>query len=133
MTLKTSIISKFPLPSYITFSFKHYRVTKGGDWTVPDLVKYLVSVQSTRQPIDIARFSKTLPFPMETTVDDTPKKFKASDLHQPLDIFRDLGLPIIDWKGKDGKCNWRPKSKEGMLDIFLSSCANTTMSSQIPV
>jgi hypothetical protein len=32
-----------------------------------------------------------------------------------LDVFRSLGLPIIDWRGKDGKLKWRPNSEEGTL------------------
>ena len=99
---------------------------KTGDWTIPDLIKYLVSVQTTLQPIEIERLRLTPAFPEEATVghnkngDGTPKKapkFKASDLYEPLDVFKDLGLPIIDWQGKDGKNRWRSNSEEGTSDI----------------
>jgi hypothetical protein len=32
------------------------------------------------------------------------------DLYEPVDIFRELGLPVIDW-GADNR--WRPMSDEG--------------------
>ena len=95
---------------------------KTGDWTIPDLIKYLVSVQSTLQPIEIERLRLTPAFPEEATAeqnqneDGTLKKvpkFKASDLYEPLDVFRSLGLPIIDWRGKDAKHKWRSNSEEG--------------------
>ena len=37
----------------------------------------------------------------------------ASELYEPLDAFRNLGLRVIDWRGKDGKLNWKPNSEEG--------------------
>lgn len=95
---------------------------KTGDWTIPDLIKYLVSVQSTLQPIEIERLRLTPAFPEEATIeqpkneDGTLKKvpkFRASDLYEPLDVFKSLGLPIIDWRGKDGKSKWRSNSEEG--------------------
>lgn len=98
---------------------------KTGDWTIPDLVKYLVSVLSTLQPIEIDRLRLTPAFPEEATTgqdksgDGIPKKvpkFKASDLYEPLDVFRSLELPIIDWQGKDGKQKWRSNSEEGTLN-----------------
>ena len=110
---------------------------KTGDWTIPDLIRYLVSVQSTLQPIEIERLQLTPAFPEEPTVgqdkdgDGTPKKvpkFKASDLYEPLDVFRNLGLPIIDWQGKDGKHKWRSNSEEGMPGITEFFCVtNATL------
>lgn len=95
---------------------------KTGDWTIPELIKYLVSVQSTLQSIEIERLRLTPAFPEEATAeqnqneDGTPRKvpkFRASDLYEPLDVFRNLGLPIIDWRGKDAKHKWRSNSEEG--------------------
>lgn len=99
---------------------------KTGDWTIPDLIKYLVSVQSTLQQIEIDRLRLTPAFPEEEAAvqnqsqDSGPKKvpkFKASDLYEPLDVFRTLGLPIIDWRGKDNKHKWKPNSEEGIPDV----------------
>ena len=131
LALKLSTIGRPPLSNEVIFSFNHYRVAESGGWTIPDLVRYLISVQSSQQTIDIARFWDIPAFSEEATTeqekneDGTPKKFKASDLYQPLDVFRDLGLPIIDWQGKDGKCKWRPNSKEGILNIV--ECSHTLM------
>ena len=101
---------------------------KTGDWTIPDLIKYLVAVKSTLQQFEIERLRLTPAFPEELTVDQeqieegTPKKvpkFRASDLYEPLDVFKSLGLPIIDWRGKDGKHKWRSNSEEGKhADMF---------------
>ena len=98
-------------------------MVKTGDWiTPPDLIKYLVSVQSTLQPIEIERLRLTPAFPEEVTAEQNQNqgstlvkvpRFKASDLYEPLDVFRSFGLPIIDWRGKDGKCKWRASSEEG--------------------
>jgi len=104
---------------------------KTGDWTIPDLIKYLVSVQSTLQSIEIERLRLTPAFPEEATVgqdkdgDSAPNKvpkFKASDLYEPIDVFKSLGLPIIDWQGKDGRHKWRSNSEEGTPDIVELSC-----------
>ena len=94
-----------------------------GEWiTPPDLIKYLVSVQSTLQKIEIEGLRLTPAFPEEVITeqnqnqDRTPMKvprLKASELYEPLDVFRSLGLPIIDWRGKDGKHKWRSSSEEG--------------------
>jgi len=84
-----------------------------GKWTIQELLKYLLSVQSTLQPTEIEILQLTPAFFEELTVeqnrneDDTLKevpRLKASDLYEPLDVLRSLGLPIIDWQGKDGKC-----------------------------
>jgi len=97
-----------------------------GDWTIPDLIEYFVSVQHTLQPIEIERLQLTPAFPQEATIEQdkdgngTPKKgpkLKASDLYEPLDVFKDLGLPIIDWRSKDGTHKWRPNSEEGTPDM----------------
>ena len=103
-------------------SFDHCRLVETGDWTIPDLVKYLISVQPPLQLADVERIRFAPVFPEEATTshngneDDTPKKVpkaKASNLYEPLDVFRSLGLPIIDWRGKDHKHEWRSDSEEG--------------------
>ena len=96
-----------------------------GDWTIPDLVKYLVSVQSTLHPTEIERLRLTPAFPEEETaqksrneggtLNEVPR-LKASDLYEPLDVFWTLGLPIIDWHDKDGEHKWEPNGEEGTPD-----------------
>ena len=86
-----------------------------GDWTIPDLVKYLVSVKL--QPEEICWLQRTSVFPEEAAAeqnkdgDCTPNK--VSDLYEPSDVFRSLGLPIIDWRAKNGKHEWRSDGGEG--------------------
>ena len=61
-----------------------------------------------------------IPAPSDSGNEDgTPKKvirFKVSDLYEPLDTFRSLGLPTIDWKVEEGRHKWGSNSREGTLD-----------------
>ena len=93
---------------------------KTGDWTIVDLVKYLVSVQSTLTAQELERLRHTSAFPKEGAVKEPSvpvtglkvQRYKAMDLYEPVEIFRELGLPIIDW-GVDTR--WKPSSDEGEL------------------
>ena len=93
---------------------------KTGDWTTFDLVKYLVSNQSP----ELERLRHMSAFPKEgagkeqsaTGAVREVQRYKAMDLYEPIDVFRELGLPVIDW-GVDNR--WRPSSDEGR---FLMSC-----------
>ncbi|KAF9650775.1 hypothetical protein BDM02DRAFT_3140374 [Thelephora ganbajun] len=106
------------------------QMTKTDDWTIPDLIRYLVSVQSTLRPAEAARLRSTPAFPKEATTQQTKDeggilgrvpRFKVTDLYEPLDVFRSLGLPIIDWWGKNGKHKWRSSSAEAkfLFDLGL--------------
>lgn len=93
-------------------------MVKTGDWTIADLTKYLVSVQSTLAPSELERLRLTAAFPKErgTSDDPTQKKIprqRASELYEPLEIFREMGLPLIDW-GTQHK--WKNSSEEGQLE-----------------
>ena len=98
-----------------------------GDWTIPDLIKYFVSVNSELKQDEIEELKQTTAFPEEAAAgqdkdgDAPPKKFKASDLYEPSEVFRSLGLPVIDWQGKDGKRKWKSNSEEGTPDIVMLS------------
>lgn len=88
---------------------------KTNEWTVAELAKYLVSVQSTLTAEEWGRLKMTSAFSKEVdpknVVDSTkPSRFQAQQLYEPLDIFRRLGLPILEW-GKQTK--WRGTSDEG--------------------
>lgn len=86
-----------------------------GDWTTYDLVKYLVSIQSTLTPEEIERMRQSSAF-LEECVGEkqsatgASQKVRVMDLHEPVDIHRELGLSVIDW-GADNQ--WRPDSDEG--------------------
>jgi hypothetical protein len=89
-----------------------------GDWTTFDLVKYLVSVQSTLTDLEMGQLSETPAFLKEgagreqSAAGTSPKvqRYRAKDLYEPIDIFRERGLPIIDWGANN---EWRPESDEG--------------------
>jgi hypothetical protein len=91
---------------------------KATDWTVFDLVKYLVSVRSSLTWREMRYLSETPVFPKEgagneqSAAETSPKvqRYKAKDLYEPIDIFREFGLPIIDW-GANKK--WSRVSDEG--------------------
>ncbi|SRR6266404_346639 len=93
---------------------------KTGDWTIFDLVKYLVSIQSTLTPQEFERLRHTSAFPKESVAKEPSmpapghkvQRYKAMDLYEPIDTFRELGLPVIDW-GVD--IRWKPSSDEGKL------------------
>ena len=86
---------------------------KTGDWSTSDLVKYLVAVQTTLSHEELERLRMTSAFPQEdngATETGRVSRFKAGDLYEPLDNFRELGLPILDW---GTKTKWRANSEEG--------------------
>ncbi|KAJ3549086.1 hypothetical protein NM688_g5219 [Phlebia brevispora] len=98
------------------------RMIKTGDWSIADLIKYLVAVQSTLAPEEIERLRLTPAFPKESKgvveAGDKAKvaRYKASELYEPLDVFRDLGLPVIDW---GTKTKWRGLSDEAKFLYML--------------
>lgn len=89
---------------------------KTGDWTIADLVKYLVAVQQTLSQVELDRLRQTSAFPKELPAEspdaeqEKTKRYKASDLYEPLDVFRELKLPVIDW---GTQVKWRTSSEEG--------------------
>ena len=94
------------------------RMIATGDWTTFDLVKYLVSVRSTLTLLEMKHLSQTPAFPKEGAskgqsvpgISPKVQRYRAEDLYEPIDIFREIGLPIIDWGANS---QWRPESNEG--------------------
>jgi hypothetical protein len=88
---------------------------KTNEWTVADLAKYLVSVQSTLTSEELDRLKMTAVFFKEMDQNGSaegrrPNRYQAQQLYEPVDVFRQLGLPVLDW-GKQTK--WRSSSDEG--------------------
>lgn len=89
---------------------------KTNEWTITDLIKYLVSVQSTLSPEEWERLRMTSAFSKESSAEDKAQdsqritRYQASQLYEPLEVFRQLKLPIIDW-GTQHK--WRSSSDDG--------------------
>ena len=79
-----------------------------------------MSIQSTLTSQELERLRHTAAFTKEGTDKEPPvsatgrkvQRYKAMDLYEPVDIFRELGLPLIDW-GVDNR--WKPSSDEGEL------------------
>jgi hypothetical protein len=93
---------------------------KTNEWTIADLTKYLVSVKDSLTPEEMTRLRATAAFPTELKEENTPgekrTRYKAGQLYEPLEVFRTLGLPIIDW-GQHTK--WRGSSEEGIPSCLL--------------
>lgn len=89
-----------------------------GDWTTYDLVNYLESIQPILTSQEFERLRQTSAFPKENAgweqlavgASRKVQRYKAKDLYEPNDLFREFGLPIIDW-GADNQ--WDPKSNNG--------------------
>ncbi|KAG6379359.1 hypothetical protein JVT61DRAFT_11822 [Boletus reticuloceps] len=75
------------------------RMVRTGNWSIPDLIRYLVSVQNTLTPDELLRLESFTGFTEEGTRGDGGERprYRAIDLYPPLDIFRQLQLPVIDW------------------------------------
>lgn len=114
------------------------RMIKTGDWTIPQLVKYLTGVKDTLTVEEIERLKQTAAFSKEESAGNgdgasvatanggavspgtpIPRKtrFKVLDLYEPSDALRQLHLPILDW-GDNPK--WRPNSDEGTALPFCA-------------
>ncbi|KAI6008466.1 hypothetical protein EDC04DRAFT_3146424 [Pisolithus marmoratus] len=65
----------------------------GGDWTMFDLVDYLLREQSslTSEDYYILKSSEIFCAEEETTL------YRVNELYPPVEIFRSLGLPVIKW------------------------------------
>ncbi|KAF9562769.1 hypothetical protein CPC08DRAFT_749290 [Agrocybe pediades] len=92
------------------------RMIKTNEWTIADLTKYLVSVRSSLTAEEFERLRATSAFPIEMSggAGNSEKRLrhKANQLYEPLDVFRFLNLPVIDW-GQQAK--WRSSSEEAKL------------------
>ncbi|KAK2467792.1 hypothetical protein APHAL10511_000087 [Amanita phalloides] len=89
------------------------RMVKTNEWTVADLIGYLISIRTTLTFEEVSRLKVTPAFSREG-VDirqkkEKPQRFQAKQLYEPNEALRQMGLPIIDW-GTQKK--WRSSSKE---------------------
>ncbi|EME85353.1 uncharacterized protein MYCFIDRAFT_202100 [Pseudocercospora fijiensis CIRAD86] len=77
--------------------------TEEGKWSHVDLIKYLLSVKDDIPPEDIKRLQQTPICPAETLSADQVDKgklYRVSDLLEPNEAIRKLGLPILQWPGQ---------------------------------
>ena len=79
-------------------------------------MKYLVSVKDTLTEDEMSKLKHTSAFPLEVAAEDrdssTPAivRRKPSELYEPVEAMRELGLPVLDW----GEGKWKSGSEEGM-------------------
>lgn len=88
-------------------------MVKTGDWSISDLVGYLVQVRDTLTTEEFARLASTAAFTKEGAPPAAGKKkprYCARELYEPVAIFRQLQLPVLDWGEKP---KWRNNSEEG--------------------
>ena len=84
-------------------------MVEAGNWSVSDLIGYLVQIQNTLTPDEFSRLKSFKAFTAEGDMGKRPR-YCALDLYPPLDNFRQLQLPVIDW-GK--KSRWQNESDHG--------------------
>jgi Protein of unknown function (DUF3684) len=106
------------------------RMVGTGDWGIPDLIRYLVAVESSLTSTETDRLRQTVAFTKEEEENQPngnsnasnpqearPKKrYRAMDLYEPSSVLRELGLPIIGW-GASPK--WRSSSDEGYSLFYM--------------
>ncbi|KAF9330531.1 hypothetical protein BG006_006519 [Podila minutissima] len=111
------------------------RLVNAGSWDHMQLVKYLTSVRDTLSSGEMKRLKATSIFPREDlsrpptpppkTDSDPPtsstpppplpvRRYAANTLYVPSEVLADLGLPVIEWKGR-----WRATSDEAKLLLEL--------------
>ncbi|KAF8432206.1 hypothetical protein L210DRAFT_3763951 [Boletus edulis BED1] len=88
------------------------RMVRPGNWSIPDLIRYLVSVQNTLTSEDFSMLESFPVFTVEGTRGDGGERprYRAIDLYPPLDDFRQLQLPVIDWDER-----WQNGSGQALL------------------
>ncbi|KAL8814298.1 MAG: hypothetical protein Q9223_006464 [Gallowayella weberi] len=80
-------------------------------WSHVDLIKYLASVWDDVPARDRERLKSTPVCPAEVSADKrSQERFQISELYEPNDALRRLGLPILQWPGE-----YEPRSKEAKL------------------
>ena len=86
--------------------------------SISDLISYLVQVQNNLTPDEFSMLKSSKAFTAEGARVYTGKRprYCALDLYPPLDIFRQLQLPVIDW-GK--KPRWQDESDNGKQSTLL--------------
>jgi hypothetical protein len=90
-------------------------------WSHVDLITYLASVRDDIPTDDLKKLRSTPICTAEAgptggeASEGTSKRYKFSELFEPIDALRGLGLPIIRWTGKP----FRPSSQEGRFLSFL--------------
>jgi hypothetical protein len=123
-----------------------HRMYRTGDWSAADLVKYLATIRKELTAEEMARLGQTrafvaeLPPSSQANTPISPKaasgipntsaanttKYIASELFEPTDANRTLGLPILAWSHS----KWRSNSPEGTFDQTFTLVHHTEFTLQ---
>ncbi|KAF8552603.1 hypothetical protein OG21DRAFT_1443221 [Imleria badia] len=90
------------------------KMVETGNWSISDLIRYLVRVQNTLTPDEFSKWKLFKAFIEEGVQGDVGARprYCAGELYPPLDIFKQLQLPVIDW-GEESR--WRNESEQAEL------------------
>jgi len=89
-----------------------------GKWKTSDLINYLVQVADTLSSDDISELKAYDAFTKEGVQSGTSRiRFRADELYPPIDSFRQLHLPLIEWR--EGS-EWEDTAANGGLLISCS-------------
>ncbi|KAJ7497138.1 hypothetical protein FB451DRAFT_1210268 [Mycena latifolia] len=106
------------------------RMIKTNEWSIFELTKYLVDVKSSLTEAEWTKLRMTAAFSKEAGVGETNQKrtqYLAKQLYEPVDIFRQLGLPVIDW----GQHKWKASSDQAKLLFELGLIRYPSLSTLI--
>lgn len=99
----------------------HFCRIKSCDLSAVKLTKYLVLVQSLLTDLEWERLRRADAFMQESRLSGDPPRHRhpIGDLYQPSDVFRKLGLAIIDW---GSELEWSATQNEGWLIRTPRNC-----------
>jgi len=96
----------------------HARMIETGKWKTSDLINYLVQIADTLSPADTSKLKSYKAFTKEGVQTGTSGiRFRADELYPPTDSFRQLHLPLIEWKERS---EWEDTAPDGGLLISCS-------------
>ncbi|KAH0828805.1 hypothetical protein J3R83DRAFT_3253 [Lanmaoa asiatica] len=112
------------------------QMVETGKWETSDLIDYLVQVADTLSPAEISELKSSDAFAKEGAHKGTNKmRFRADELYPPIDNFRQLRLPLIEWKGRSEWQDTTPAAqllyRLGLrhfppLDVIMDLCSQDT-------
>lgn len=84
-----------------------------------------MSIQAILTPQEFERLRQASAFPKEGGGKEqlaagthwNVQRYKAEDLYEPIDVFRELGLLTIDW---GAGVQWESTSNNGMLFLWIA-------------
>ncbi|KAG8927830.1 hypothetical protein FRC02_007723 [Tulasnella sp. 418] len=106
-----SMLAHLGVKRYVEMQIVIERMIDPGNWDTFKFVKYLVPNRPRIPSREFASLRRREIFPQEQIPSSGPYKTLLSELYEPLDKFRELSLPLLDW----GAHEWDPQSKEASI------------------